>query len=282
MEGDTFTHKINSRTKKIIPNNTEMKKFISLLIDSYHFRSKINFLNLFKLTYLKNRKSEKLVEFKLKNVKSIIYARPNTSDFTLIRNILLEQEYPIFKDYNPRFIIDAGANIGLSCIYFKNNYPEAKIIAIEPEKSNCNLFLKNTSRYPDIILLEGALLNESNIETTITNLTDEKYSFRIDRSKKAKKLDDSSVISYSINQLIERYNIENINILKLDIEGSEKDVFSSNLEWLNITDNILIELHELLSPGCGHVLINAIANQHIKIRFKGENLVLSKNRMAFK
>lgn len=259
-----------------------MKKLLSIIFDCYQYRSRIGIFNLLKLCYYERRKIGKLISIKLKGIKSPIYARPSTSDIILIRNIFLCQEYPIFKDYFPQIIIDAGANIGLSSIYFKNAYPEAKIFAIEPERSNCELFLKNVASYSDITLIQGSLLHDCQMETKIINLDADKYSFQVEKYFTTVGTGKGEAIpSYSINQLVGKYDIGKIDILKMDIEGSEKDVFSDNLEWIAITDNIFVELHERLQDGCGAVLINAIAKHHFKIRSKGENLILSKQRETF-
>jgi FkbM family methyltransferase len=258
-----------------------MRKFLITIFNCYQFRSKISVFNMFRLNYYEQNKTKKLIKIKLKNVRYPIYIRPSTTDLILVRNIFLSQEYPIFKDYFPQIIIDAGANIGLSSIYFKIFYPEARIFAIEPENSNCELFLKNLEPYPNITLIKGALLHECKLETKIINSDADKYSFRVSNLPNQEYPSEESLLSCSINQLVEKYNIKKIDILKMDIEGSEKDVFSENLEWIDITDNIFIELHEQICEGCSQNLIKAIANYPFKIRFKGENLILTKEREIF-
>jgi FkbM family methyltransferase len=58
-------------------------------------------------------------------------------------------------------IIDAGANIGLTSVVYANRYPEARVIAIEPEVSNFQLLKENAASYPNIELVHGALWKEN-------------------------------------------------------------------------------------------------------------------------
>jgi FkbM family methyltransferase len=60
----------------------------------------------------------------------------------------------------PEFIIDAGANIGLASVYFASRFPNARILAIEPERKNFEILVKNVERYPNVQPILGALWGE--------------------------------------------------------------------------------------------------------------------------
>src|SRR5215475_12556495 len=75
--------------------------------------------------------------------RSSIRLRIRTTDPLLYEHILLEREYAFDLPFSPKFIVDAGANIGMASIYFARRYPGAKIFAIEPETSNFAILLKN-------------------------------------------------------------------------------------------------------------------------------------------
>lgn len=62
---------------------------------------------------------------------------------------------------SPRVIVDAGANIGLTSVFYSNKYPRAKIFAIEPEPSNFELLKKNTASYTNVVRIQAALLREN-------------------------------------------------------------------------------------------------------------------------
>ncbi len=62
------------------------------------------------------------------------YLRGNTVDFAVFNSIFAKGEYDINIGFKPEYIIDAGAYTGVSTVYFHHKYPEAKIIAVEPEE----------------------------------------------------------------------------------------------------------------------------------------------------
>jgi FkbM family methyltransferase len=61
----------------------------------------------------------------------------------------------------PPVIIDAGANVGLCAVFYANRFPDARIIAIEPEPSNYEMLKKNTAPYPNITTVHAALWKEN-------------------------------------------------------------------------------------------------------------------------
>ena len=60
----------------------------------------------------------------------------------------------------PRVVVDAGANIGLSTVFFANKFPQAKIVAIEPEPSNFAMLRDNVAPYPNVTPVQAALWKE--------------------------------------------------------------------------------------------------------------------------
>jgi hypothetical protein len=73
------------------------------------------------------------------DIKYPFRVRLKTSDVKAFEQVIYEKEYEMALSRPPSVILDAGANIGLASIYFANRYPNAKIIAVEPEKSNFEL-----------------------------------------------------------------------------------------------------------------------------------------------
>jgi hypothetical protein len=102
-----------------------------------------------------------LIRVKREDIKSPFYLRLDTSDIFTFDQVFVYQGYDFDASPSPEIIIDAGANIGLASIYFANKYPEAKIIAVEPEESNFRLLRKNAAPYKNIIPLQAALWNKN-------------------------------------------------------------------------------------------------------------------------
>ena len=83
-------------------------------------------------------------------VRHPVTLRLKTSDISTYEQVFGNDEYDFSLNNPPRVIVDGGANIGLASIYFANRYPDAKIIAIEPEASNFSLLQRNVAAYPQI------------------------------------------------------------------------------------------------------------------------------------
>jgi len=196
-----------------------------------YIKYKLNFRNFIKVT----------VPFSEIN----ILLRPSTSDIRVFDSIFIE-EYSFDFRYPPKVIIDAGANIGASSIYFSEKYPESQIIALEPEETNFSILKLNTISYPNIICLKKALWFKDEY-LMIENPNDHKLSFQVKQSDNYNKSDIEGI---SINTLIKQFNIQVIDILKMDIEGSEKDIFLYNTEWLDKLSVLFIELHDRKKIGC--------------------------------
>src|SRR5579883_1485462 len=79
----------------------------------------------------------------LKATGSRCWFRHRSSDLACLQKVLFKQEYRLPFDLAPRVIVDAGANIGAASLYFATRFPEATILALEPEQSNFQLLRKN-------------------------------------------------------------------------------------------------------------------------------------------
>lgn len=146
-------------------------------------------------------------------------------------------------------------------------FPEARIIAIEPEETNYELLCKNTENIKNILALKTGLWNkEVNLEIKDIGLG--KFGFIVEEVEEGK-----GIKSESINSLMLKYNIEFIDILKLDIEGSEKEVFEKNNEWLKKVGILVIELHDRMKEGCAKSLFTVLTNYDYDFELSGENLI---------
>jgi FkbM family methyltransferase len=201
-----------------------------------------------------------------------LHLRGRTSDSHVFRKVFISEEYHV-PNLRPRLIIDAGANIGISAVYFAALYPEAIILCLEPESSNIQQFRRNTSNYPNIRLLPGALWSR-NALLSITNPNADSVSFVVKECGPASQCPDP-VEGYGIRELLAEVGHDRIDILKIDIEGSEAEVFgAAPAEWLSRVGVLLIELHENKAPGCGRIFFDATAKHPFQYHQQGENVVL--------
>ncbi len=200
-----------------------------------------------------------------------------SSDIPIYRQVFNNQEYDFLSVVQPKVIVDAGANIGLASIYFANKYPDAKIIAIEPEQSNFELLTKNTKPYSGIIPVQAALWH-INEEINVTDPGYGKWAFRTEMKNSQEKQQGSichSVAGMTVGRIMREFNLKKIDVLKVDIEGSEREVFSDTSAWLERVDAIIIELHDRLKAGCTRSFYLGSVGFDTELR-RGENVYVSR------
>src|SRR5260221_1476823 len=78
-----------------------------------------------------------------------LLCRPGTSDLAVFWQIFVDREYRCLDQVKQaRFILDCGANVGYSAVYFLTRFPEALVIAVEPDPDNCAMLGANLAGLP--------------------------------------------------------------------------------------------------------------------------------------
>lgn len=196
------------------------------------------------------------------------FLRRIKSDLSVFRDFFLKEDYATTISGAKR-IVDAGANIGAATLIFKKRYPGAEVVAIEPDSDNCMLFKKNTAAYDGVVLYQGGIASEHKRFMRIKDKSVASYSYEMEYA-------DEGLPSLSIDGLMKELGWDELDVVKIDIEGGEKEMLSRNTEWLSKTKQIIIELHDYKLAGCSHALIQAIKDHDFNITFSGENIVLTK------
>jgi FkbM family methyltransferase len=180
------------------------------------------------------------------------YLRIGTSDVPTYEQIFINRDYDFKVRHSPKIIIDAGANIGLAAIFFASKFPDAKIIAIEPENSNFDMLKLNTRFYDNIIPVQAALWNNNeDIELVDPGLGYWGFMTQ-DEDVNTPGLGQKRhrIKAVTVTELMKEQHIDFIDIFKIDIEGAEREVFQDSGQWLGKVDTIIAELHERMKPGC--------------------------------
>jgi FkbM family methyltransferase len=198
-----------------------------------------------------------------------VYLRMKTSDFCTYEKVFFEEDYGFAVKGEPQVIVDAGANIGLAAVYFANKYPQAKIVAIEPERSNFELLKRNTAGYPKIAARRCALWKENGTVDLIDPGIGH-WGFQASATPNQAPIVEK-VPAVTLDTLMQEEGIDFIDILKVDIEGGEKELFSSPERWIDRVGAIMIELHDRVKPGCSQSFYAATEDFAHENR-KGENI----------
>jgi len=176
--------------------------------------------------------------------KYTIHGNNRTAMHTTHTEVFVTKCYD-FPVENVKTIIDLGANIGLSSIFFSDKYNKPKIVMVEPSEENITYLKKNIflNNFDNCILLESAIWTEEKYLHFTPDVCTPSYVFN--DSQRGKYL------STTMNDIIEKHNIFHIDILKVDIEGGEDPVLVKNNDWLDLVDNIFIEIHSMVRHGLG-------------------------------
>jgi FkbM family methyltransferase len=169
-------------------------------------------------------------------------------------------------------IVDCGANIGASAVYFAEQFPLAKVLALEPHPGNFQLLVRNCAANPRIVPLNAAVASEDK-RGALHDPGKGHWGFRVSEQAGG----DLEMIS--INSLLGREEGEPF-IAKVDIEGFEAELFSRNLEWLDRFYVLIIELHDWMLPGqrSSQPFLRAIGALDRDFVHVGENVFSIANR----
>lgn len=180
--------------------------------------------------------------------------RAGGSDVLTFHQVIADNGYamPFDLDAEPTVIVDAGANIGLSSVWYAQRFPRARILAIEPEPDNFAQLLRNVATYPNITPVRAALWPTSG-EVRLSDPRTGSFGFRVEgpAAVEAAVVDGEGLVpAVSVPQLIAEHGLSTIDILKIDIEGAERPLFEGDTSWLESVEVIAIELHDRFEPGC--------------------------------
>ena len=209
------------------------------------------------------------------NIK--VSLRLGSSDISVFNGIFRWLEYGWDLDRKPQTIIDGGAYIGLSAIYFTMRYPGVRVIAVEASEQNFDLLVRNTSAFPNIQPVHAALWPQPGslvLTDPGTGLWGLQVKEAVSPDGAAGELADS-VRAITIGDIIREHGIDRIDLLKVDIEGAEKELFGEPGPWLDQVDAICIELHDWFKVGCTRTFFTAVTDLGVEA-WRGENVLVAR------
>lgn len=205
----------------------------------------------------------------MRNYQHPLYYRPGSSDADVITQVFVRQEYEcVGNEKEVFFIVDCGANIGCTAFYFLHRYPQAHLIAIEPDEGNFAVCQQNLRPFENRVTLVKAGLWSSAAPLRVDRggyRDGREWSFQIRPVRDDEKPD---FLGVTIEQLLQARGHPPVDILKVDIETAEREVFREGCQsWLSNTRNIAIELH---NAECASVFYRAMENFGAEISQCGE------------
>jgi len=170
--------------------------------------------------------------------------RARTSDPSIFQEVMIEEEYLPLTTLRLKTILDLGSNIGLSSAWFLSRFPEAEVFAVEAEAENYVVCCQNLAKYGwRARTFHGAAWSKR------INLALLRSSSAAGNSVQETPVGDSSQVlshvqGWDLASLIEMSGFHQVDLLKIDIEGAEDEIFRADISyWLPFVRNICIELH---------------------------------------
>ena len=204
--------------------------------------------------------------------KVSVFVRNFTSDVNVFQQIFEQMEYDIEYPGNIATIIDLGANIGLASVFFACRFPEARIVAIEPDTSNFKMAVRNTEPFPLVKVIQGAIWPYSAV-IAVQDSGDSHWAITTSLAENDVSAAET-VQGYTVPDLMKIGGLTKIDILKMDIEGAEQELLNARVdEWLPHVGILLIETHDRMKEGCTNALFKALGKHTYEFSVKGENLV---------
>lgn len=200
-----------------------------------------------------------------------VLLRAGTTDGRVAREVLLAHPLDIPLEVSPRFIVDAGANIGLASVFLASRYPGATIVSLEVEAGNFAMLTENVRGLGAVTPLHRGLWSGRGY-LKIVNPKASSWTFRV---AEAAAIDPDAVEGLGVSDILHDFGVDHVDLLKMDIEGAEYAVFSGpDLSWLDRVGVLVVELHDRLRPGCTDALERALAGRPHRREASGEYAVI--------
>ena len=170
-----------------------------------------------------------------------LHLRANNGADAYVHSEVFENQYYLLPlRPAPATILDLGANIGLSAIYFARCYPESRIACVEPMPGNLKLLIRNLKENAvEGEVIAAAIDAKDGVVAMERGAAD--YGHRI--AAAAASGVSLEVASVSVLSILRRLGWDRIGLLKVDIEGHEAALFARDCDWLDRVDAMCIEWH---------------------------------------
>ena len=205
-------------------------------------------------------------------------------DYLVIRQIFVNEDYglgklrragelhdiymSIVRNGKTPLIIDCGANCGMAIRYFTETFPEAHVVAVEPEPANMALARSNNASGNVAYQLAG--IGSTDTRANIRDPGEGNWAYQVEENAGG----DVSIIS--LNSLLAKYDSARYApfMVKIDIEGFEANLFEKNTEWIDRFPLLIIELHDWMLPGqaSSRNFLQEISRRRRDFVFHGENV----------
>lgn len=217
------------------------------------------------------------LQVRFRSYRTPLWLRPRSTDIRVAHEIFSLRELDIswpLRD-TPVAIIDAGANVGYSTAAMKQRWPDASVVAIEPDADNFAVLQKNTQHLRSVSLRQKPIWGTRCSLRVKPDTNSAAWSIQFEPVPEGSA---QSTPSETIADLIESCPRRHCDLLKLDIEGAELSIFSQpDLAWIERVSVVVVEVH---SEAAKQAVLRAADRYHLTVGQTGEKMMLTRARSA--
>lgn len=193
--------------------------------------------------------SQRLYALQLCVLAHRVYVRSCTSDYGVLTEIFENGTYASIKRWSipaNALIVDLGGNIGLSTLFFTSLFGSSTVIVVEPDRANLRMLIRNclqlihSKRVTPILAFVAADDGTASIDRTGDSWTFKKAD--------TTKQNGEKIPCISMPTLLKQYDINTVDLLKCDIEGSEVELLQTCHSWIGCVQHLVVETHYPYSP----------------------------------
>jgi len=193
---------------------------------------------------------------------------------------------PQIEVYSPKgeisilSVVDLGANIGTETIRFATLYPKAKVYSVEANKENYERLKKNTINRSNVTPIFGAIWSSDNKLKLVSSSYDSQ-AWYVEETNEA----EYDMEGISLNKILSDHSIDSIDILKVDIEGAELELFGSTANiWISKVNCFIVEVPDNDAPGTTQLIYRLFEKNNIKVNtyVNGENIVFVRDHLDWR
>lgn len=199
-------------------------------------------------------------------VQHPVHLRIGTTDAATYLQVLVQQQYLAVGELAPEIIVDCGANAGFTSAWMLSRWPKARVVALEPFPGSAAIARRNLAPYGARAELREAAIWSHAGRLVVEAVPGNEWGVQV-REARAGEAGDVDALG------IADLGLPRIDLLKIDIEGSETELFSARTDaWLPSVGAIAIELH---GPQHRAVFEAALAGYDYAVHDEGELTIVT-------
>lgn len=180
--------------------------------------------------------------------KGRVFLRARGSDILTFNEVIKQQVYGGIPErlHRCRSIVDLGANIGLTSLYLAARFPEAEILALEPNPHTYSVLTTNLQELVSsgrCRTVQAAVWSANRALVGDSSGGADHFSAFATREAPAEAASEATITGLTMPQVIAESGFSFVDLVKVDIEGAEVELLKGDQSWLARVGAVAIEFH---------------------------------------